>query len=319
MEDQKSSKPLRVFLWMVPRTNSTVFTKCMSFVEDTEVWMEPFMACMLNETFYNPEWGTDMPVMIKLRTLVKELMEKEEFITFRKQEVEKASKYGNVWLQDKFRYPWLKKQLEMDPKDKKFVFIKDQACAINDHLEHLPDVPTRHTFLIRHPQEAYPSFKNVAVNYFEFAKLPWDEFHLGNDMPYFPTKEFYQIQCNLWKYVKENLDPEAIIIDGFDLTTKPEVVLPKYFDKLGIPYKDSYLQWESDPELVYSSWKGSSEFVFIASKTTATSRAVESSRFDPPKTPRGTSNPAWKMTDELKEYVSYSMPYYEEMYANRLT
>lgn len=319
MDSQNSSKPLRVFSWIVPRSNSTVFTKCMSFVDDTEVWMEPYMACYMNETFYNPEWGVDMPGMIKLRAFMKELTEKEEFLELKKQEVEKVSKYENVWLQDQFRHPWVKKQLEVNPKDKKFVFIKDQAIAINDHLQYLPDVPTRHTFLIRHPQEVYPSFKNLRVNYHDSVKVSWDEIHLGEDMPQFPSKEMYRIQYNLWKHVKKNIDPEAIIIDGFDLTSRPEVILPKFFKKLGIPYKDSYLQWESDPEVVYSSWKGSSDIVFTSSKTATSSRAVECSQFDPPKRPRGTSNPALKMTDELKEYVSHSMPYYEEMYANRLT
>ncbi|KAJ8039905.1 hypothetical protein HOLleu_14056 [Holothuria leucospilota] len=319
MNSSMNNKPLRVFLWVVPRTNSTVFTKCMSFVDNTEVWMEPFMACYMNETFYNPEWGVEIPQMVKLRAFMEEIKKKEEFLALKEKEIEKTMQYTNVWLQDKIRYPWLKQQLELHPKDKQFVFIKDQSSAINDHLEYLPDVPTRHTFLIRHPQEMYPSLKNMSVNNIDFAKLSWDEFHIGDDAPHFPMKELFQTHCKLWKYVKKNLDPEAIIIDGFDLTSKPDVVLPKYFQKLGIPYKDSYLHWESDPEIVYSSWKGSSEFVITASKTTATSRAVESTCFDPPKKPRGTSNPAWKMTEDLKECIAYSMPYYEEMYANRLT
>ncbi|KAJ8039906.1 hypothetical protein HOLleu_14057 [Holothuria leucospilota] len=104
MDSQASNKPLRVFLWIVPRTNSTVFTKCMSFVDNTEVLMEPFMACMLNETFYNPEWGVEIPQMVKLRAFMTEIMQKEELLALKKQEVEKARKYKNVWLQDKFRY-----------------------------------------------------------------------------------------------------------------------------------------------------------------------------------------------------------------------
>lgn len=115
------------------------------------------------------------------------------------------------------------------------------------------------------------------------------------------------------------MDPDPIIIDSFDLTSKPEVILPKYFKRLGIPFKDSYLRWEGDPELVYSSWKGSSEAVIVGSQTNALAPAVQSTRFEPPKYPRGTSKPQWKITDELKEYIEDAIPFYEEMYANRLT
>ncbi|KAJ8039930.1 hypothetical protein HOLleu_14090 [Holothuria leucospilota] len=320
MDDQKiTNRPLRVFLWIIPRTNSTALTKCMSFVDETEVWMEPYLACHINDTVYNPEWGKGIPAIERPRTQVTEITSGEEYKAIKQLEMEEAKKYKNVTPQEKFRYPWLKEQLELDPMDKKLVFIKDESFTITNHLEYLPYVPTRHTFLIRHPQEVYPSVKNVCVKNAEVLNVTWDEFHLGNDVPHIPIKDFFQIHCNFWKYVKENLDPDPIIIDGFDLTTRPDEILPKYFEKLGIPYRDSYLQWKSDPELVYSSWRGSSEFVISISKTIATNRAVESTRFEPPKNPRGTPNPAWKITNEVKEFIDEAMPYYDEMYENRLT
>lgn len=280
--------------------------------------MEPYYTCVMNETVKNPEWGVGIPAMDKMRALIAQFEHHEEFVAMKEKEVEMANKYKNVFQPSDFNYPWLKKQLEIDPKDKKVVFIKDQSFAINDRLEYLPDVPTRHTFLIRHPQEVYTSLKHICTNNVDFLTLPWDEFHLGNDLPYLPIKDLFKIHRDHWKFVKENLDPDTVIIDSFDLTSKPEAILPKYLKNLGIPFKESYLQWEGDPELVFSSWRGSSEAVLTAPQTKVTGRAVESTRFDPPKYPRGTSRPEWKITDELKEYIEGAMPYYEEMYANRL-
>lgn len=312
-------RPLRVFLWIVPRSASTAFTKCMSFVDDTEVWMEPYYMCVMNETFNNPEWGIGIPAADKMRTFIADLNKSEEFIAMKKKEAEKASLYPNVWPQEMFNYPWVKKQLEVDTKDKKYIFIKDQSFAITDRLEYLPDVPTRHTFLIRHPKEVYTSLKHICSSNIESLKTPWDEYHLGNDTPHVPVQDLFKIHRDHWNFVKKNLDPDPIVIDSFDLTSKPEAILSKYFKRLGIPFKDSYLRWEGDPELVYSSWKGSSEAVIVGSQTDALSPAVKSTRFEPPKYPRGTSKPQWKITDELKEYIEDAIPFYEEMYANRLT
>ena len=38
----RTSNP-RVIMWCVPRSVSTAFTKCMSFVDGAEVWLEPYV------------------------------------------------------------------------------------------------------------------------------------------------------------------------------------------------------------------------------------------------------------------------------------
>ncbi|KAJ8039929.1 hypothetical protein HOLleu_14089 [Holothuria leucospilota] len=89
---------------MVPRTNSTVFMKCLSFVDDAEVWMEPYCACYINGTLRNPDWGKGNPVMDRIRAEVKEVEKKEEYAALKKLEIEKANKYKNVWPQETFKY-----------------------------------------------------------------------------------------------------------------------------------------------------------------------------------------------------------------------
>ncbi|PIK36463.1 hypothetical protein BSL78_26705 [Apostichopus japonicus] len=182
-------------------------------------------------------------------------------------------------------------------------------------MEYLPDVPTRHVFLIRHPRNVYPSLKHLFTN--KFLQLPWDETNLIEEYRSLPVKDHFKIHRDLWKKIKNKMDPDVIVIDGHDLVSRPEVILPKFFTELGIPYRESYLKWEADPELVYSSWRGTGLFVFTSSKTVATSRAVESTHFVPPKVPCGSFTADWKLTDELQECIDYSMPFYEEMYEQR--
>ncbi|KAJ8038298.1 hypothetical protein HOLleu_15680 [Holothuria leucospilota] len=321
MGDDRNTKPLRVFLWIVPRVNSTAMTKCLSFMDDTVVWMEPYMTCRLNETMYNPDFKKGDPAAEKMRENFARLNKMEEVITFMTEMDRKAKEHDNIFEQEVFLFPWVKTQLEADEPGKKYIFIKDQACAINEHLESLPEnVPTRHCFLIRHPGEVYPSLKNMAAHSSNplGKPVPWDECHAANELPYLPVEDLFKIQYELWKYVKEHLDPDTIILDGHDLASNPDVMLPKFLEKLGVPYKESYLQWPGDEELVFSSWKGSVQTVIMAAQMIATSRAVQSTQFDPPRNKRGFSKPEWKITDELKQFVEKSLPYYEEMFANRL-
>ncbi|KAJ8047205.1 hypothetical protein HOLleu_06146 [Holothuria leucospilota] len=269
MDGQNSDRPLRVFLWMVPRTHSTVFMKCLSFVDGAEVWMEPYSACHFNLTIYNPDWGKGVPAVERVKAELEKGTSRKEYEALKKLESEKANKYTNLWPQDTFNYPWLKEQLSVDPKDKKFIFIKEESFTIKDHMEYLPDVPTRHVFVIRHPQEVYTSLKNSLLHQYRpnSVQFCWDDFHIGDTVLYLPIKDLFKIHHDNWKCMKENLENDPVIIDGFDLTSRPEVILPKFFEKIGIPYKESYLQWSGDPEVVYSTWNGPSCIVIDPRRT----------------------------------------------------
>ena len=65
----------------------------------------------------------------------------------------------------------------------------------------------------------------------------WENFHIWKDVhkrhiyPGCLFKEHY----DLWKYVKENLDPNPVIIDSDDLLSDPAVMMSKYCTALGIP------------------------------------------------------------------------------------
>ncbi|XP_071829242.1 uncharacterized protein [Apostichopus japonicus] len=315
MSSQSDAK--RVFLWIVPRTCSTAFSKFMTFVDDTEVWMEPYLASHFNETFYNPNFRVGDPHAERMR----ERLARNEASDFMKgiRETMKndVKENANVIDQKEISYSWGKQQLEK-PTPKKIIFIKDQALAIIDHLSYLPDVTCRHSFIIRHPAQAYTSFKEMIRNRLDPDGMDWEECHVGNDTPFFPVKDFYKIQHNLWQHLLETSEVEPVIIDADDLLTKPEVILSKYFEKLGIPFKESYLQWEDSDDFIRQKWKGSGDFVLLEPKTIVYSRAVKSTGFEPPKIPRGTSKPEWKVTPELKEYIEGALPFYEEMYQNRL-
>lgn len=308
----------RIFLWIIPRSNSTALTKCMSFVDDLQIWMEPYMACFLNEAFGNPDFKKGDPNMDRSREIWMKNEETETMKRIRAEMVERIARNPGVIAQQDISYAWVKEQLEKPEPGKKCTFIKDQSGAIADYLWYLPEVPCRHTFLIRHPRELFISLKESVSKRVNFDEIPWDKYHLGNMFPLLNCNELYETHYKMWKHFSRDPDSDPIILDAYDLVSQPEVVLPKFFQRLGIPFKPSYLEWDSD-DAILETWKGSADMVFLEAKTITTARATRSSRFIPPTGPRGTpSKPELRITEELQEYIETSMPFYEEMYKNRI-
>lgn len=96
------SQAVRIFLWIVPRVNSTVLLKCMSFVEDTSVWMEPYMASYMNKTVSNPDHPKDEPAVQKIRATYQKCLDRPEMIKLMEESEAKALKYSNLHAQVTF-------------------------------------------------------------------------------------------------------------------------------------------------------------------------------------------------------------------------
>lgn len=82
-----SSKPKDqiqpIFLWMIPRTCSIVFSKCMTSVDDVQVWMGPYLACYFNDTLYNPTYKPDNAGLNLLRKKLEHTEKTEAMKTLR--------------------------------------------------------------------------------------------------------------------------------------------------------------------------------------------------------------------------------------------
>lgn len=50
---EKLQSNSRVLMWCVPRSGSTVLTKCMSFVDGADVWLEPYVMSTTAASMYH--------------------------------------------------------------------------------------------------------------------------------------------------------------------------------------------------------------------------------------------------------------------------
>ena len=142
-----------------------------------------------------------------------------------------------------------------------------------------------------------------------------DNFDLEKDDPLKTSGLMYKEIYDLWQFVREHVQPDPIIIDGDELLSKPDEILPKYCRAIGIPYNESLLHWDSSPE-VTKMWKtpvgpdDDLQTTFMSFFQTS----MNSSKFFPP-----SNMPALdEVTPDVIRCTNKVMGYYTEMFEARL-
>ncbi|XP_071506171.1 uncharacterized protein [Diadema antillarum] len=288
---------VRVLMCCTPRSTSTVFAKCLSFVPESQIFFEPYGYCY---TFLD-----------KLR-----------------------SAGISVDLDSTAPYKHIKASRQSDP-NKKVIFVKDMAYGMSYSTQFLPDRSSnyRFAFLIRHPIRVFSSWRRAVLNIHDILPKVLtssktsdaskggdasssEAFHVGNDTAswYSPPGLFYKELYDLWTFVMEKYDPNPVIVDSDDLVSDPSTVLPKFCQKLGIPYSDALLEWDGNPNTTddwVCGFVKPSEFDFMK---VYCGTAFNSTCF------KGSSSmPSFEsLTPDVKDCVKRAMPYYLEMSARKI-
>lgn len=221
----------------------------MTFVPDTSAWFEPYVQMGKFSLDNDPKFYGPM----------KELVEK----------------CGGRAAVDKIEYgfdasdktiDWLREQLESDFPGKKLVFVKDLGASMSYSSPPLYDkIPKgfRHTFLMRHPGKLF-NVENILKMQARFKSL-----NPTSTTTRTPEKiRPYQYLHELWEYVKaQGLEVNPIIIDSDDLLRNPKAVMEAYCKELGIPYSEDLLTWEAGDEVMTKHW-------MVPKQTILTYRAI---------------------------------------------
>ena len=188
------------------------------------------------------------------------------------------------------------------------------AWGLDNRYDHLPD-GFRHTFLIRNPYKVFDSW-NRMINRSRVEKAEGTKKTLLSDLHVclFPEGYFYREVYDLYKHVKENIEPNPVIIDIDDLLADPGRVLKAYCEAVHIPYTDDLLHWKSGRECMDELWKIAKEQIFIHNAGGCHKETFASTGFGQvPKCPDRS-----ELSEDVLHYSDLSMKYYEEMFANRL-
>ena len=143
------------------------------------------------------------------------------------------------------RFAGLKGKLENSTSE--YVLVKGMTMRPPDQQmkDHIPS-GFKHVFLIRHPTLVYNSYR----------KARYAELLANNALPdgvdectydiekHDVTRKafhFFEYLHELWGHVRENIDPNPIVINSQDLLDNPERILTKFCELTGLPYHDSLL------------------------------------------------------------------------------
>ncbi|KAJ8039991.1 hypothetical protein HOLleu_14170 [Holothuria leucospilota] len=289
---------------MNPRSLSTVFVKCISFMEGAVMWNEPYGSTHYGELMFHPETVELYPKLAKLNTQVVETCKYYHYFDG-----------GNLRPASAFSYEWVQAEPSKPlPAGKKFLFVKDGAKSITGRFDKLPKVPFKHTFIIRDPLRSANSVRRLFMEFFQYDGDPKD-FNMYESNPLLDTKILPPNPCHdVWKYVKENVDPNPVVIDADDLQNFPEQILKKYCEAVDIPFHAKYLQWdESDKSM--RNFNACLEQMVLGKELPHHEAAFSSSCFKPIKTAKPRIE---DLTPDGQRYVLENRDGYNEMYDCRL-
>nr|XP_054771341.1 uncharacterized protein LOC129279274 [Lytechinus pictus] len=290
-------KLVRLFLWVVPRTVSTALTKCLSAIDGMKVWFECFTTCSTARKQYQLVTGENLPMEYKGNE------EKARHAA----DILQPLLGGGTVKPDQLMYGNVKRKIESSAS--KCVLVKEGYFAFPDEKsrDYLP-AGFKHVFLIRDPYKVLTSYKKAMTIHVLKTGLLTSEsaktFNLEKDDPVLNAGEFFRGIHDIWKYIRGNVDPNAVVINTDDLLAKPAEVLKKFCHLTGLPYSDSLLQWEASLD-------------FKASKDgfdTFYETANSSSGFLPPK-----PTPCWdSLAPDVIKLADASMPYFEEINKHKI-
>ncbi|XP_072034584.1 uncharacterized protein [Amphiura filiformis] len=293
--------PVRVLLWSLPRSLSTVLLKCLSQLGETQIINEPYI------TAYH--MGPDR---VQSTDQKKAKQSAENLAMFLEAARKMEAALPKSFDHRKCTYNWVKTELEAEYSNTKLVFCKDMAYSVHDKYNSIPD-GYRHTFLIRHPHRVFLSWKKM------LGKMIPQKFNL-HELPAsdFPAKYGFEELYDLVEYMRNNGEPDPIIIDADDLQNQPGSILSQYLQDVGVTSDniEDLLQWEPGTAVV-TNWKASRMFM-LGNMTKDHGgfyeAAMKSTKFNP----TGDLPTRDELSDDILKCVDHSMPFYEKLHAMRI-
>ncbi|XP_033099932.1 branched-chain-amino-acid aminotransferase-like protein 2 [Anneissia japonica] len=289
-----SDDQVRVMLWMVPRSLATAVLRSMSNLDNVKLINEPFVCAASLGPDRVTSWNDEA-----IKILDKTLESLDEDAGDHKQ----------------YTFSWVKESLLEAPyTGKDVVFCKDTSASLVGKLDCIPK-GYRHTFIIRHPNKVYKSWKDVVTKLAagEQESLGLDTMLKMSGAEGYGYEEHYKLYEHV---ISMGIETDPVIIDADDLQTNPEGTLRKYCEAVGIKYSDKLLSWAANQDAAedWSMAKLQLKGHKLVGTYTAAFESVgfkKADKIDPPARS--------ELSDDILKCVDYAMPFYEKMLAKKLS
>ena len=263
--------PRLVFLWTVPRSCSSAFERSIMTLPD--------IRCPMTEPF----------------AIAYYLGPQRQSQRYESQEIDQNGSYETL----------AKSILDQSTGDGfELVFIKDMAFYMKGRFGILKDFfrDAKHSFLIRDPTKAISSMYRASEN---------PEIQASGLYDYFDARESgFQELYEMYAFVKDNFDPNPVVIDADDLLTSPKQIMKAYCHGVGITFEDHMTSWKAGE--VPQPWQG--RFWLPVFRR----RAINSSRFVKAGTAGSSSEAEMLYPNDVIKAIDESRPFYEKLYSARI-
>ncbi|XP_070573623.1 uncharacterized protein [Ptychodera flava] len=259
----------RVILWIHARSRSTVFELAIASEKSIHVIHEPFATAYF---------------------MGEERLCHERFI--------KGPPFPG------HRYRDVQSELERTYPDKIAVFVKDGAKVLGgrNHYGYIPKEYVN-TFIVRNPKAAVLSaFRSTK------AMFPTEDDLDTLVDPCIDICDMVPIY-QLYKYVTEELQQRPIVVHSEDLVNSPRETLEKYCKATGLPFRESFLNWEPGNIEHFPEYVKSPDFDLFNEKAIGSSCFIPSSDSDVDLT---------ELPEKLRQCIDEYTLLYEEMISKKL-
>ena len=280
----------KIHVWTTDRSLGTVFLKALSSTKDTIIFNGLFTAAY----HFGPQ-------------------RKEEGKTNDKKAIERTSRYPHALSNDVFTFDWAEKCFATSYPGKRVIF-KDQAYTLCGMYHKLPE-DSHHSVIIRHPHRVLASMKKYVVDFESSDNVTMSTPMTEIYAKYMPKGFGYIELHDLIMFLCEK-KKKVVIIDADDLQTDPEAIMRKYCEEVGLPFQESYVQWEKGEGRLHQ-WHMHRNMLYcgLDDEFGACYRsAVESTQFVPPKPLPSRQD----LSSDVLEVVDVVLPYYQRLYDMRL-
>ncbi|GJN89167.1 hypothetical protein Rhopal_002141-T1 [Rhodotorula paludigena] len=151
----------------------------------------------------------------------------------------------------------------------------------------------RHTFLIRHPKRAVPSYERLC---YPGAPTGFDYFD--------PSEMGYKESRLLFDFIKAETGEPPLVVEAEALLASPKDIAGRYCAEVGIDFREDMLEWSSETREHFKKWQG---WHTDAEKSTGVGRRSSEGDADKDKKPKEDK----PLSPELQKVVDDNMEDYE--------
>ncbi|GAA5989581.1 hypothetical protein JCM10908_000541 [Rhodotorula pacifica] len=240
LSHREDRSPSNIVLWVHPRSTSTMFECMLLARSDFQVHHEP-----MGEAWYYGDERASGRFDDKQR-------EESGFsnATYAKSWREVAKPHPNLRTFSKDMAQYL---INLNkPKGTAAPSFGDDATTTPNNPTQIPTAELlqphiNHTFLIRHPQKAVPSYARLC---YPGAPTGFDYFD--------PSEMGYKELRLLFDFIREETGKTPLLIESEELLAQPVKVVRGWCEHVGIDFKEDMLEWDDAPETRthFEKWTG---------------------------------------------------------------